>query len=40
VTGIHVYIYKLNSVACSPQANYIDRATAALLAKLVPPFCG
>jgi hypothetical protein len=29
---------KLNSVAFSPQANYTDRAIAALLAKLVPTF--
>jgi hypothetical protein len=27
-----------NSVAFSPHANYTDRATAALLAKLVPTF--
>jgi hypothetical protein len=31
-------ISKLNSVAFSPQANYTDRATAALSAKLVPTF--
>jgi hypothetical protein len=29
---------KLNSVAFSPYANYTDRATAALSAKLVPTF--
>jgi hypothetical protein len=28
----------LNSVAFSPHANYTDRATTALLAKLVPTF--
>jgi hypothetical protein len=31
---------KLNSVAFSPYANYTDRATAALSAKIVPTFAG